>query len=219
MKGWQMKKFQSIPRKLTVRLIMQASTVLVAGGLAFAAVAQQAAPDQQMKSLSSEVIVLIKGDKLIQQGDPKRIAEVIETKIVPQFNLARMTALAVGANWRKATPDQQKQLAEQFKTLLVRTYSSGLSAYRDQQIDFKPLRAAAADTEVVVKSEVKRSGGEPITIDYSLEKSSGDWKVYDVAIGGVSLVTTYRDSFREEIRSSGIDGLIKLLIEKNQGKK
>jgi phospholipid transport system substrate-binding protein len=127
-----------------------------------------------------------------------------------------MTALAMGPNWRKATPEQQKALTEQFRTLLVRTYSTALSLYRNQSIDFKPLRAQAADTDVMVRSEVKQPGGEPVSIDYSMEKTSDGWKVYDVAVGGVSLVTTYRDTFTNEVRNSGVDGLIKALADKNR---
>lgn len=190
-----------------------AATLVAGSG---AVLAQAVAPDALVQNVSNEVIGLIKGDKLIQQGDPKRIADVIEAKIVPHFDFPRMTALAVGPGWRRATPDQQKQLAEQFKTLLVRTYSNGLASYRDQRIDFKPLRAGTNDSEVVVKSEVKRSGGEPVTIDYSMARNNSEWKVYDVVIAGVSLVTTYRDSFREEVRANGIEGLIKSLVEKNK---
>lgn len=192
------------------------STFVALAVAASAPVCAQEAPDALVKKVSDEVTQLIRADKAIQQGDAKRITEVIEAKIVPHFNFARMTALAIGSNWRKASPEQQKALAEEFKTLLVRTYSSGLSSYRDQVIEFKPLRAQPADTEVTVRSEVKRSAGEPVTIDYSMEKSTGSWKVYDVVIAGVSLVTTYRDSFRDEVRQTGIDGLVKSLSEKNR---
>jgi phospholipid transport system substrate-binding protein len=127
-----------------------------------------------------------------------------------------MTALAMGPHWRRSTPEQQKVLVEQFRTLLVRTYSTALSAYRDQDIDVKPLRAQPNDGEVVVRSEVKQSGPEVVTIDYSMEKSPAGWKVYDVVVGGVSLVTNYRDTFAAEVRNGGIDGLIKSISAKNQ---
>jgi phospholipid transport system substrate-binding protein len=190
---------------------------VTAAALALAALGAHAqeAPDALVKNVSTEVIALIKSDPLLQRGDSKRITEVVETKVLPHFNFTRMTQLAVGPNWRKATPEQQNQLTEQFRTLLVRTYSVGLSSYRDETIEFEPLRASS-DSDVVVKSRVKRPGAQPVTIDYSMEKSANGWKVYDVSIGGVSLVTTYRDTFRDEVRQSGIDGLIKSLSDKNR---
>jgi phospholipid transport system substrate-binding protein len=180
------------------------------------ATAQGQAPDALVKSVTQEVLSIIKQDKDIQAGSTKKTIALIEDKVLPHFNFTRMTALAMGANWRKATPDQQKALIEQFKTLLVRTYSTALTSYRDQAIDFKPLRAQSGDTEVTVRSEVKLSGTEPISIDYSMEKGNDAWKVYDVAVGGVSLVTTYRDTFAAEVRNGGVDGLIKALTDKNR---
>jgi phospholipid transport system substrate-binding protein len=182
---------------------------------AFAA-AQDAAPDALVKSVATEVLEIVKADKEIQSGNQKRVVELAEAKVLPHFNFGRMTALAMGPNWRKASPDQQKQLTDQFRTLLVHTYSSGLSAYRNQTIDYKPLRAKPNDTEVVVKSEVKQSGAQPIAIDYSMEKTDNGWKVFDVSIAGVSLVTTYRDTFIQEVRAGGIDGLIRSLNDKNK---
>ena len=178
--------------------------------------AQGQAPDALVKSVTQEVLSIIKADKDIQAGSTKKTIALIEDKVLPHFNFTRMTALAMGANWRKATPDQQKALIEQFKTLLVRTYSTALTSYRDQAIDFKPLRAQSGDTEVTVRSEVKLSGTEPISIDYSMEKGNDAWKVYDVTVGGVSLVTTYRDTFAAEVRNGGVDGLIKALTNKNR---
>jgi phospholipid transport system substrate-binding protein len=180
------------------------------------ATAQGQAPDALVKGVTQEVLSIIKQDKDIQSGSTKKTIALIEDKVLPHFNFTRMTALAMGANWRKATPDQQKALIEQFKTLLVRTYSTALTSYRDQAIDFKPLRAQSGDTEVTVRSEVKLSGTEPISIDYSMEKGNDAWKVYDVAVGGVSLVTTYRDTFAAEVRNGGVDGLIKALTDKNR---
>lgn len=178
--------------------------------------AQDVAPDVLVKNVTGEVLEIIRGDKAIQQGDGKRITEVIESKVLPHFNFTRMTSLAMGSGWRRANPDQQKQLVEQFRTLLVRTYSNGLASYRDQTIDYKPLRMQPADAEVTVRSEVKQSGAQPVTIDYAMEKSTGSWKVYDVSIGGVSLVTTYRETFTQEVRANGVDGLIKSLSDKNK---
>jgi phospholipid transport system substrate-binding protein len=189
--------------------------------LAFAAltpaVAQDAqTPDGLVKTVVQDVLAIVKQDKDIQAGNTKKTVALVEEKVLPHFNFTRMTALAMGVNWRRATPEQQKQLVDQFRTLLVRTYSTAISSYRNQTIDFKPLRAQPADTDVTVRSEVRQSGTEPVTIDYSMEKTASGWKVYDVVVGGVSLVTTYRDTFASEVRSNGIDGLLKSLTDKNR---
>jgi len=181
--------------------------------LAFA----QEAPDALVKRVTQEVVTIIKSDPKVQAGDQARIREVIESKLLPNFDFQRMTALAMGRNWRTATPEQQKALVEQFRTLLVRTYSGALNQYRDQTIDFKPLRADAAATDVVVKTEVVRAGQAPVQIDYGMEKKDGTWKAYDVIVGGVSLVTNYRDEFSQQVQAGGIDGLIKTLTTKNGG--
>jgi phospholipid transport system substrate-binding protein len=179
--------------------------------------AEALAPDVLVKSITEEVVAILKRDKDIQSGDTKKVADLIATKIVPHFDFIRMTRIAMGRNWRLASPDQQKNLAGEFKTLLVRTYSTALSNFRDQQIDYKPLRAKPEDTEVTVKSDVKQSGSsQPVAIDYEMEKTPDGWKVYDVKVGGVSLVTTYRDTFASEVRDHGVDGLIKSLVEKNR---
>ncbi len=181
-----------------------------------AASAQELAPDTLVKTVTQDVIAVIKEDQAIQAGDRRKSIALVEEKVLPHFNFMRMTALAMGANWRKATPEQQRSLVNEFRTLLVRTYSTALSAYRNQVIEVKPLRAKPDDTDVTVRSEVKQSGAEPVTIDYSMEKSANGWKVYDVAVGGVSLVITYRDTFANEVRNAGVDGLIKALAEKNR---
>jgi phospholipid transport system substrate-binding protein len=179
--------------------------------------AQQLAPDVLVKSITEEVVAILKKDQDIQAGDSKKAADVIESKIVPHFNFIRMTRIAMGRNWRVASPEQQKELADEFKTLLVRTYSTALANYRDQQIDYKPLRSKPEDTEVTVRSDVKQSGSsQPVSIDYEMEKTPNGWKVYDVKVGGVSLVTTYRDTFASEVRERGVDGLIKSLSTKNR---
>jgi len=192
--------------------------VLFALAAAFAphALAQEA-PDALVKRVTQEVVTIIKSDPKVQAGDQARIREVIESKLLPNFDFQRMTALAMGRNWRTATPEQQKALVEQFRTLLVRTYSGALNQYRDQTIDFKPLRADAAATDVVVKTEVVRAGQAPVQIDYGMEKKDGTWKAYDVIVGGVSLVTNYRDEFSQQVQAGGIDGLIKTLTTKNGG--
>lgn len=181
-----------------------------------AASAQDLTPDALVKTVTQDVIAVIKQDKEIQAGDRKKTIALVEEKVLPHFNFTRMTALAMGPNWRKATPEQQQALVNEFRTLLVRTYSTALSAYRNQVIEVKPLRAKPDDADVMVRSEVKQSGTEPVTLDYSMEKTPNGWKVYDVAVGGVSLVTTYRDAFANEVRNVGVDGLIKALAEKNR---
>ena len=179
--------------------------------------AQVLAPDVLVKTITEEVVAVLNQDKGIQAGDPKKVAGLIETKVVPHFNFTRMTRIAMARNWRSASPEQQKELTGEFKTLLVRTYSTAISNYRDQKIDYRPLRAKPEDTEVTVKSEVKQSGSsQPVSIDYEMEKTPNGWKVYDVKVGGVSLVTTYRDTFASEVKDHGVDGLIKSLAAKNR---
>ena len=175
----------------------------------------QEAPDELVRRSTNEILAAIKGDKDLQAGDAKKIEKLAEEKIIPFFNFTRMTQLAVGRNWRDASDAQKKTLIDEFRTLLLRTYSTSLSQYRNQTIDVKPLKVSAAENEVVVKTNVNQPGGQPIPIDYSLEKSKDGWKVYDVLIDGVSLVTNYRSSFNSEIQKSGIDGLIKSLADRN----
>ena len=179
--------------------------------------AQELAPDALVKTITQEVVAILKKDKDIQAGNTKKVADLIETKVVPHFNFARMTRIAMARNWQRASPEQQKELTGEFKTLLVRTYSTAISNYRDQKIDYRPLRAKPEDTEVTVKSEVKQSGSsQPVSIDYEMEKTPNGWKVYDVKVGGVSLVTTYRETFASEVKDRGVDGLIKSLAAKNR---
>lgn len=178
--------------------------------------AQEIAPDLLVKTITQDVIAVIKQDKEIQSGNTRKISDLVETRILPHFNFARMTQLAMAINWRKATAEQQKQLVQEFKTLLVRTYSTALSSYRDQVIEFRPLRARPEDTEITVRSEVKQKGAQSVTIDYDMEKTASGWKVFDVKVGGVSLITTYKEDFASQVREAGIDGLIKLLSAKNR---
>jgi len=185
--------------------------------VASTAMAQAPAPDVLVKTITDEVAATIAKDKDIQAGDTAKAAALIEAKIVPHFDFTRMARLAMGRNWRAATPEQQKQIAEEFKTLLVRTYSTALVNYKGQPINYKPLRAKPEDDEVTVRSDVKPSGGgQPVEIDYEMEKTPAGWKIYDVKVGGVSLVTTYRDTFASEVRERGIEGLIKSLAAKNR---
>jgi phospholipid transport system substrate-binding protein len=189
---------------------------LVLGAAAGAALGQEA-PDAMVKRVSDEVLQIVKADPRVQAGDRDRIREVIDTKLAPNFDFERMTALAVGRAWRTATPEQQKQLVDQFRTLLSRTYSNAFVQYRDQTINYKPLKMDPAATDVTVRTEIARPSGAPVQIDYSLGKKGNEWKAYDVIVGGVSLVTNYRDEFNAQIQAGGIDGLIKSLAAKNAG--
>src|SRR6267378_7498964 len=191
------------------------TAALVLALAAPASPAEELTPDALVKAISLEVLAAIRQDKDVQAGNPKRIASLVEAKILPHFDFAHTTRIAMGANWRRASPEQREQLVREFRTLLVRTYSTALSNYRDQVIDFKPLRAQAGDEQVTVRSEVKQSGAQAVSIDYDMEKTSSGWKVYDVKISGASLAATYRDTFAEEVRNHGIEGLIDLLSSKN----
>jgi phospholipid transport system substrate-binding protein len=177
---------------------------------------EQLAPDVLVKNVTTEVVELISKDKEIRSGNRAKLIEVIEAKVLPHFNFAAMTALAVGRNWSKATPEQKKRLTEEFRTLLVRTYASALSAYSEQRFDYRPLRAKPTDTDVIVNVRVMQSGTQPVPIDYSMEKTGSGWKVYDVMVGGVSLVANYRTEFNGMVREYGIEGLIKNMQEKNR---
>jgi phospholipid transport system substrate-binding protein len=191
----------------------------VAAVFAVAGVAAQAqtvkAPDVLIKEVSTDVIDAVKADKSIQAGDVQKVIALVDTKVLPYFNFQRMTALAVGKNWRQATPEQQKALQNEFKTLLVRTYAGALAQVKDQTVQLKPMRSAPEDNEVVVRTEV-RGKGDPIQLDYRLEKAADSWKIYDVNVLGVWLVENYRNSFSQEISAGGIDGLISKLAERNK---
>jgi phospholipid transport system substrate-binding protein len=180
------------------------------------ALAQDVTPDALVKSVTLEVVELISKNKEIKAGGRGKIIAVIEEKVLPHFNFTAMTALAMGQNWAKANPEQKKRLTEEFRTLLVRTYASALAAYSEQKFDFRPLRAKSTDTDVTVNVRVLQPGGQPVTLDYSMEKTANGWKVYDVMVGGVSLVANYRTEFANSVRASGIDGLIKELHTKNR---
>jgi len=184
--------------------------------LAGAALAQELAPDVLVKNVTTDVIELIARDKEIRTGDRARLIEVIEAKVLPHFSFQSMTALAMGQSWNKATPEQKKRLIEEFKTLLVRTYASALAAYSEQRIDYRPLRARPTDTDVTVQVRVIQSGAQPVPIDYSMEKTPDGWKVYDVMVGGVSLVANYRTEFNHTVREAGVEGLIKNMRAKNR---
>jgi phospholipid transport system substrate-binding protein len=194
-----------------------ANAALLAVLLAAAAArAQDVPPDQLVKTVTLEVVDLITKDKEIQAGNRAKLIQLIDAKVLPHFNFAAMTALALGQSWNKASPEQKKRLTEEFRTLLVRTYASALAAYSEQKLDFRPLRAKPTETDVTVQVRVLQPGTQPVPIDYSMEKTSSGWKVYDVMVGGVSLVANYRTEFNNVVRESGIDGLIKNLANKNR---
>jgi phospholipid transport system substrate-binding protein len=179
--------------------------------------AQEATPpDVLVKNVTTEVVEIIAKDKEIRSGNRAKLIEVIDAKVLPHFNFGSMTALAMGQNWRGATPEQRKHLVDAFRTLLVRTYASALAAYSEQKFDYRPLRAKPTDTDVTVQVRVIQPGAQPVPIDYSMEKTPTGWKVYDVMVGGVSLVANYRTEFATVVRGSGIDGLIKDLQTKNR---
>lgn len=194
-------------------------SVFFAGSLALASVQAQAqeAPDALVKRVSEDVLQTIRSDKDLQAGNQAKVKELIESRLAPNFDFTRMTALAMGRHWRSATPEQQKRLTDEFRSLLVRTYSGALSNYRDNTMDYTPLRMNAGDTEATVRTAVRRPGQAPVQIDYSMAKEPDGWKAYDVIVAGVSLVTNYRDEFNDAVKSSGIDGLIKMLADKNKG--
>jgi phospholipid transport system substrate-binding protein len=198
------------------KIVFKSALVLISALAAPFSLAQDVAPDVLLKAVTLEVIAIVRQDKDIQAGNPAKVAELVETRILPFFDFTRMTQTAMARNWRLATPEQQQALTTEFKTLLVRTYSTALSSYRDQVIEFKRPRAAPGDTEVTVKSVIKQPGTEPLTMDYDMEKIAAGWKVYDIKIDGVSLITTYRETFAGKVREGGVDGLIKSLSDKNR---
>jgi phospholipid transport system substrate-binding protein len=196
---------------------MRAALAALAALVVCCASAQTPAPDALIRQLSDDVIASIKQDSAIRAGDWSHISALVETKIVPHFDFRRITQLAMGPAWRRATPEQQAELTSQFKQLLIRTYAGALSSYTDQRIEVRPLRAKPQDDEVTVKSVIRQPGAEAIDIDYDLERAEEGWQIFDVRVGGVSLVATYRTAFAEEVRNHGVDGLIQVLAAKNRG--
>lgn len=186
-----------------------------AGFVATAAVAQEA-PDVLVNKITEEVLDIVRKDKDIQSGNTRKAIELVDAKVLPHFNFQHMTALAVGKEWRKTSPVQQQQLTTEFKTLLVRTYSNALTGYKNQKVTYKPFKMNPGDTDVLVRTEVQQPGAKAIQLDYSLEKLDSGWKVYDVNVAGISLVTNYRDQFAQEIRNGGMDGLIQSVAAKNK---
>lgn len=192
------------------------SVVLAAWWLALPAWAMATSPDTLVDNTAQEVLAIVRQDKELQSGNTAKILDLVEAKVLPHFNFARMTRLAMGKNWSKATPEQQQELVKEFRTLLVRTYSNALSTYSDYTIKVEPLKSNAADTDTTVKTKVMDSGQQPVPIDYSMEKTNDGWKVYDVTVAGVSLVTNYRSTFNSQVREGGVEKLIKTLADKNR---
>ncbi len=189
--------------------------LLLAAWLFAAAAWAQPAPDALIKQLSDQVIEQIRQDKALKDGDASRISAFVEKTIMPHVNFERMTSLAVGRGWREATPQQRERLMQEFRTLLMRTYAGALTAVEDQTVRMRPLRAAPEDKDVVVRTEIVQRRGEPIQLDYRMEKRADGWKIYDLNVLGVWLIETYRSQFGQEISAGGIDGLIKSLAARN----
>lgn len=195
-----------------MKQLILAVSMYCALGVAHAGVV---APDALIKNTVDEVIGIIKQDKDIQAGDPKKINALVDAKVLPHFDFTRMTQLAVGRYWRTATPEQKQALVTEFRDMLVRTYTKVFTVYRDQSVEMKPFRMAPDDTEVTVKTVIIKAGTQPIPVDYEMEISPDGWKVFDISIEGVSMVMSYRGTFASEIQAGGIDGLIKTLSNKN----
>jgi phospholipid transport system substrate-binding protein len=206
-----MKSHKTIHKYFSVLL----SSLFLCAGSASAQAVDQSTPDGLIKTVVSDVMASVKSDPEIQKGNIPRIVDLVEKKIVPYTDMRRTTEMAMGQNWKKATPEQQTQLVSEFKNLLIRTYSGALSQLRDQTIQFKPLRAAPDDKEVVVKTVVI-GRGDPVPLDYRLEKTANGWRVYDMNIMGVWLVEAYRNQFANQISQNGVEGLVKFLQDRNK---
>ncbi|MBH1958163.1 MAG: ABC transporter substrate-binding protein [Burkholderiales bacterium] len=201
-------------RRTLGRLLTATLSLALLASAPFVRAADEA-PDALIKRVSSEVLDSIKSDKAIQAGESSRVLALVDSKIMPNVNFTRMTASAVGRSWRQATPEQKARLQDEFKTLLIRTYSGALSQVNDQKLSVKPLRAAPTDTDVTVRTEVL-GRGDPVQLDYRMEKTPTGWKIYDLNVLGVWLVETYRTQFAQEISAKGIDGLIASMSQRNQ---
>jgi phospholipid transport system substrate-binding protein len=199
---------------------LRAGLLLAAAALGLAApAAAQTPPDQLVRGVADDVLKIMRQDQELRAGNQARMADLIEQKVAPHFDFERMTRLAVGKNWRQASADQQRSLVQEFRNLLVRSYSAAYTAYKEIAVEVRPLKLQPADEDVQVRTQIKLPGDvPPVAVDYSMYKSPASWKVYDVAVDGVSLVTTYRSSFSEQIRQTGIDGLVKSLQDMNARK-
>ena len=209
----------AIQRRTIGRWAGMGAILVALGSASLSAMAADEAPDALVKRLSSEVLDTIKADKSIKAGDIPKIMALVDAKIMPNVNFQRMTSSAVGPAWRQATPEQRTQLQQEFKTLLVRTYAGALDQVSDQTVTIKPFRGSPDDKEVLVRTEVRGGSGDPVQIDYRLEKTPGEgygWKVFNFNVMGVWLVDTYRTQFAQEINAKGIDGLIESLAARNK---
>ena len=202
-------------RRIIGKLFAASLSLALLAAAPFARAAADEAPDALIKRVSAEVLDNIKTDKAVKAGDSSKVLALVDSQIMPNVNFTRMTASAVGRNWRQATPEQQKRLQDEFKTLLIRTYSGALAQVNDQKVNVKPLRAAPEDSEVVVRTEVL-GRGEPVQLDYRMEKTPSGWKIYDLNVLGVWLVETYRTQFAQEIGANGVDGLIASMTQRNK---
>jgi phospholipid transport system substrate-binding protein len=194
-----------------MKLLVSLAAALLVLSAPSASLADGLAPDQLVRKLSEDVIDILRSDEALSNGDTTAAVRLIEEAVLPHFNLRRMTMLAVGRDWRETTPEQQQRLIDAFYGMLVRTYSNALTEYRDQTIEFRPLRVSPGETTVRVQTFIRQSGAQPVGVDYMLEQTSDGWKVFDIVVAGVSLVTNYRGTFAQEIRAGGIDGLIRSL--------
>lgn len=199
-----------------MRILCKYLFLLVFFSFSLARAQAQLAPDALAKSVTDDVLTVIRADKDIQSGNQKKLLELVDAKVLPHFNFTHMTQLAMGRNWRAANPEQQKKLVAEFRTLLVRTYTTAFTQYKNQTVEYKPVRMAAGDTDVVVQSLIKQNSGQPIAVDYSMEKIESGWKVYNMKIEGISLVENYRNTFNTETQKNGVDGLIATLADKNR---
>jgi phospholipid transport system substrate-binding protein len=210
----------SVSFKYVVALTVALTAVIVTSPVFSQQLEASLAPEALVRAISTDVTEAVKKDPAIQAGDPRKIAALAETKVVPFFDFRRMTMSAMARNWRNATPAQQEDVTREFRTLLVNTYSKALANYRDQAVDFRHPRANNAASgpgaEVTVRSEIRQSGQAPTIVDYDLEWTQAGWRIFDVKVGGVSLVAAYRDSFADEVRNNGVDGLIATLAAKNR---
>jgi phospholipid transport system substrate-binding protein len=202
--------------KPIAQLIVTVPAIVFAANVIAAPAASAEAPDLLVKRVSTEVIDAVKADKDIQAGNRNKIMDLVNAKILPYVDAEKMTQLAAGRFWRQASPEQQKQLSDEFRTLLVYTYSGALSQIRNETVEFKPFRADPSDTEVEVRSQVNMTRGEPITLNYRLTKTPQGWKIFDINVLGAWLVETYKSTFASEISKGGVDGLIKKLQERNR---
>ncbi len=197
--------------KKVIGLCLGASLLVAALG----ARAEVMEPDALIKNTAQEVLTIVKQDKDIRAGNQKKVLALVDAKVLPHFDFERMTRLAVGKGWRSATPEQKKTLVTEFRNLMVRTYTNAFTRFQDQTVEVKPINMPAGADEVTVKTLIVKPGAQSVAVDYEMEKTADGWKAFDLSVEGASLVTTYRGTFSDQVQQSGIDGLIKMLVDKN----